>query len=72
MFLASYLQRTTVVINKNFNDIVETICNMMRTHTTTAIYINYNDFSNIEALNSRLFLKYANFIQMPGTYTYLY
>ncbi len=44
---------------------METICALLNTQTSTAIYINYNDFSNIEALNSKLFLKFASFINMP-------
>lgn len=55
----------TYAINKNYNDIVETICTLLNTQSNTAIYINYNDYSNIEALNSRLFLKLASLINMP-------
>jgi hypothetical protein len=55
----------TYAINKNYNDIVETICTLLNTQSNTAIYINYNDYSNIEALNSRLFLKLASLINIP-------
>ena len=54
-----------MIINKNFNDILDTICQLLNTQSNTAIYINYNDFTDIEALNSKLFLKYASFIKMP-------
>ena len=60
-----YIDSYTYAINKNYNDIVETICTLLNTQSMTAIYINYNDYSNIEALNSRLFLKLASLINMP-------
>ena len=52
-------------MDKNFNDITQTICELLNTQSNTAIYINYNDYAKIEELNSNLFLKYASFIQMP-------
>ncbi|RNA20685.1 hypothetical protein BpHYR1_016648 [Brachionus plicatilis] len=60
-----YLDSYTIIIHKNFNDIAQTICALLNTQSNTAIYINYNDFSPIEAINSRLFLKFATFINMP-------
>ena len=60
-----YLDSYTIIIDKNFHDLAETICTLLKTQSNTAIYINYNDHSNIEALNSRLFLKMASFINIP-------
>ncbi|CAF0742170.1 unnamed protein product [Brachionus calyciflorus] len=60
-----YLESYTIIIHKNFHDIAETICALLNTQSNVAIYINYNDYSPIEAINSRLFLKFATFINMP-------
>jgi hypothetical protein len=60
-----YMESYTVIIHKNFRDIEETICTLLNTQSSTAIYLNYNDYSKIEATNSRLFLKFASYINMP-------
>jgi hypothetical protein len=52
-------------MDKNFVDVTKTLCQLLNTQSNTAIYINYNDYSKIEELNSKLFLKYASFIKMP-------
>ena len=60
-FLDSY----TYVIYKTYKDIIDTICSLLQSHSNTAIYINYSDNSKLDELNSRLFLRFANLINLP-------
>ena len=41
------------------------MCNLLKNQTNTVIYLNYNDLTYAEALNSKIFLKHANFLNIP-------
>jgi hypothetical protein len=54
-----------MVIHKNHQDITDALCSLLNIQTNTVIFLNYNDFSQIEALNSQLFLKLASKTNIP-------
>ncbi len=60
-----YLDSYTYVIYKTYSDVMDTICSLLESQSSTAIFINYNDNSKLDELNSRLFLKFADLINLP-------
>ena len=51
---------------RDYNDVVSTFCDLLSNKSTIAIFINYNDFAPIQALNSKLLLKYLNEFNVPA------
>jgi hypothetical protein len=52
-------------MQRKYNDIIDTLCTLLNVKTNTAIFINYNDYSSTEALNSKIFLKFASGFNIP-------
>ena len=63
IFILNYSH--AVLMQRRYNDIIDTLCGLLKNKTTTAIFINYNDYSSTEALNSKIFLKFANELNIP-------
>jgi hypothetical protein len=53
------------MMQKRFTDIIDTLCGLLRNQTNTAIFLNWNDFSSIEALSSKIFMKFAYEFSIP-------
>ena len=54
------------MMQKRFTDIIDTLCGLLRNQTNTAIFLNWNDFSSIEALSIKIFMKFANIFYLPA------
>lgn len=60
-----YLDAQTKSIDKKYSDIMDTLCDMLNMKTNTIIVINFFDNSELGTLNNQLFLKFANYLNIP-------